>query len=124
MQILIINFFFGLKDHPTSTLITILPTNTTVLRDRTVSLHCSTDANPDAHTYHWYFNGNLTGNSSSGVFNITVKEDGEYTCVPENKVGTGSNASVGITAVGEFHIRFSPILCSQYKDSTSPHHPF
>ena len=109
-----------------------------MLRDRTVSLNCSTDANPDAHTYHWYLNGNLTGahtyhwylngnltgNSNSGVFNITVKEDGEYTCVPENKVGTGSNASVGITAVCEFHIRFSPILCSQYKDSTSPHHPF
>ena len=95
-----------------------------MLRDRTVSLNCSTDANPDARTYHWYLNGNLTGNSNSGVFNITVKEDGEYTCVPENKVGTGSNASVGITAVGEFHIRFSPILCSQYKDSTSPHHPF
>ena len=104
-------------------MITILPTNTTELRDRTVSLNCSTDANPDAHTYHWYFNGNLTGNSSSGVFNITVKEDGEYTCVPENKVGTGSNASVGITAVGEFHIRFSPILCSQYKDSSSPPPP-
>ena len=54
-----------------------------MLRDRTVSLNCSTDANPDARTYHWYLNGNLTGNSNSGVFNITVKEDGEYTCVPE-----------------------------------------
>ncbi|XP_066024470.1 hemicentin-1-like isoform X4 [Pocillopora verrucosa] len=93
------NCTIDVQYHPTSTLITILPTNTTVLHDRTVSLNCSTDANPDAHTYHWYFNGNLTGNSSSGVFNITVKEDGEYTCVPENKVGTGSNASVGITAV-------------------------
>ena len=52
------------------------------------------------------------------MFNISVEEDGEYTCVPENKVGIGSNASVGITAVGEFHFRFNLIICSQYKDST------
>lgn len=74
---------------------------TTPNDDTAMKLNCSTDANPDAHTYHFYFNGNLTGNSSSGVFNISVKEDGEYTCVPGNKVGTGSNASISITAVGE-----------------------
>ena len=37
------------------------------------------------------------------------KEDGEYTCVPVNKVGTGSNASVGITAVGEFSVELTAI---------------
>ena len=43
------------------------------------------------------------------MFNIPVKEDGEYTCVPVNKVGTGSNASVGITAVGEFSVELTAI---------------
>ena len=82
-------------------MITALPTNTTVLHNTVMMLNCTTDANPDAHTYHFYFNGNLIGNSSSGVFNITVKEDGEYTCVPVNSLGAGSNASVSITSVVE-----------------------
>ena len=82
-------------------MITTVPTNTTVLHDSVVLLTCNADANPSVHTYHFYFNGNLIGNSSSGVFNISVKEDGEYTCVPVNSLGAGSNASVSITSVGE-----------------------
>ena len=82
-------------------MITTVPTNTTVLRDSAVLLTCNADANPSVHTYHFYFNGNLIGNSSSGVFNISVNEDGEYTCVPANSLGAGSNASVSITSVGE-----------------------
>ena len=31
------------------------------------------------------------------------------TCVPVNIVGTGSNASVGITAVGEFSVELTAI---------------
>ena len=72
-----------------------------MLCDAAVSLKCTTVANPDAHVYHFYFNGNLVGNSSSGVFNTTVMADGVYTCVPVNTVGTGDNATVGITAVGK-----------------------
>ena len=83
-------------------MITTAPTNTTVLRDRAVLLSCKADANPSVHTYHLYFNGNH--NSSSGVFNISVKEDGEYTCVPVNSLGAGSNASVSITSVGECNV--------------------
>ena len=82
-------------------MITTFPTNTTVLCDSAMSLSCNADANPIVLTYHFFFNGNLIGNSSSGVFNITVKEDGEYTCVPVNSLCAGSNASVSITSVGE-----------------------
>ena len=85
-------------------MITALPRNTTVLRDAAVSLKCTTDANPDAHIYHFYLNGNLIGNGSSGVFNTTVKEDGVYSCAPINTVGTGDNATVSITAVGKYLI--------------------
>ena len=73
-----------------------------MLRDAAMSLKCITDANPDAHIYHFYLNGKLIGSGSSGVFNITVKEDGVYTCVPLNTVGIGDNATVSITAVGKF----------------------
>ena len=82
-------------------MITTVLTNTTVLCDSAMSLTCNADANPSVQTYHFYFNGNLIGNSSSGVFNISVKEDGEYTCVPVNSLGVASNASVSITSVGE-----------------------
>ena len=85
-------------------MITTLPQNTTVLRDATVSIECSTDANPDAHIYHFYLNDNLIGNSSSGVFNTTVIADGVYTCVPANTVGIQSNSTVRVTAVGKLYI--------------------
>ena len=88
-------------DAPSSTNLITVPNNTTLLRESNISLNCSTDANPDAHIYHFYLNESLIGNSSSGVFNTTVMEDGVYTCVPINTVGTGVNATVSITVVGE-----------------------
>jgi len=91
-----------LIDQPTASALTTVPSNTTVLHGTTVSVNCVTDANPAAHLYYFYFNGALIGNSSSGVFNVTVKADGQYICVPINRVGTGHNATVSITAVGEF----------------------
>ena len=73
-----------------------------MLRDNNLLLNCSADANPAVYVYFFYFNGNLIGNSSSGVFNVTVKADGVYTCVPLNTVGTGDNGTIKVTAVGEF----------------------
>ena len=92
-----------LVDAPSSTNLITVPNNTTVLRESNISLDCSTDANPDAHIYHFYLNDNLIGNSSSGAFNTTVMVDGVYTCVPINTVGTGDNDSVSITVVGELY---------------------
>ena len=94
-----LSLFFS--DQPTASTLTSVPSNTTVLHGTTVSLNCSTDANPPAHVYDFYFNDILIGNSSSGVFNVTVKADGVYTCVPINTVGTGHNATVSVTAVGK-----------------------
>ncbi|XP_022805186.1 peroxidasin homolog [Stylophora pistillata] len=71
----------------------------TVLRGSTLVRRCDVEGNPDAHAYNLYFNGNFIGNSSCGVFNISVKEDGEYTCVPVNKFGIGSNGSVSVNVV-------------------------
>lgn len=90
-----------LADAPSSTKLITVPNNTTLLRKSNISLDCSTDANPEAHTYFFYLNDNPIGNSGSGVFNITVTADGVYTCVPVNTVGTGDNAIVSITVVGE-----------------------
>ena len=94
-------YAFYIIDEPFNTRLTTTPSNTTVLRGSTVSLNCSTDANPDAHVYQFYFNNDSIGNSSSGVFNVTVNQNGVYTCVPINKVGSGRNTTVSITAVGK-----------------------
>ena len=91
-------------------MITALPQNSTVLHDATVSLKCTTDANPDAHIYHFYLNDSLIGNSSSGVFNTTVMADGVYTCVPINIGGTGDNATVSIITVGKCKQTSSPLF--------------
>ena len=72
-----------------------------MLREAAVSLKCTTDANPDAHIFHFYLNSSFVGNSSSGVFTFTVKADGVYTCVPLNTVGTGDIATVSINSVGK-----------------------
>ena len=91
-------------------MITTLPQNSTVLRDASVSITCTTDANPDAHIYHFYLNDNLIGNSSSGVFNTTVMADGVYRCVAINTVGTGDNATVNITTVGKCRHTSCPLF--------------
>ena len=90
---------------------TVTPTNTTLLRGSNVSLNCSTDANPDAHMYQFYFNVAYIGNSSSGIFNVTVDADGVYTCVPINIVGTRHNASVSFTAVGKLVKYYTSLNC-------------
>ena len=76
------------------------PKYTTVLLNSSLILLCVTNANPPA-LYLLYFNENYIGNSSSGELNITVKGDGVYTCVPINTMGTGSNDTLNIIAVGE-----------------------
>ncbi|RMX57152.1 hypothetical protein pdam_00025214 [Pocillopora damicornis] len=40
-----------------------------------LSLNFSSDANPNAHTYHFYLNGKSLGNSYFDAFNINVKKD-------------------------------------------------
>ena len=100
-------------DQPTASGLATVPSNTTVLIGSTVSLNCSTDANPSAHVYQLYFSDTLIGNSSSGVFNVTVAADGVYTCVPNNAVGTGHNATVRVTAVGKFTSKHDSFECSQ-----------
>ena len=94
----------SIVDRPSTSALTTVPNNTTVLRGNTLSLICSTEANPDAHVYQFYFYDTIIGDSSSGVLNVTVEEDGVYTCVPFNIIGTGDNASVSVTAVGRLHI--------------------
>lgn len=51
--------------------------------------------------YQLYVHDTIIGNSSDGLFNITVNAGGAYTCVPINKVDVGSNVTVNFTVVGK-----------------------
>ena len=81
-------------------MLTTVPSNNTILSGSNIYLICNTNANPSAHIYQFYFNGVPIGSSNSGVFIVDVEEDGVYTCVPINRIGTGHNATASVTAVG------------------------
>ncbi|XP_068732589.1 neural cell adhesion molecule 2-like isoform X2 [Montipora capricornis] len=85
---------------PSGTTIELTPSNTTVLRGSSLSINCTTDANPMAHVFEFYLDDVYIGNSSSGMYNVTVSADGAYTCVPVNTVGKEENATVVISTVG------------------------
>lgn len=105
-------FCYLLVDAPSSTNLITVPNNTILLRGSIISLDCSADANPNAHIYQFYLNDYLIGNSSSGVFNTTLIEDGQYSCVPINTVSTGEKDTISITVVGELHLScFVFFLC-------------
>ena len=72
-----------------------------MLRKSLLSLICQTDGSPEVE-FRLYFNGRLIKTSASGIFQVSVMSDGSFTCVPFNKVGTGKNASVIVTAIGKF----------------------
>ncbi|XP_068746696.1 peroxidasin homolog [Montipora capricornis] len=84
---------------PSGTTIELTPSNTTVLLGSSLSINCTTDANPMAHVFQFYLDDVYIGNSSSGVYNVTVTADGAYTCVPVNTVGKEENATVVISTV-------------------------
>lgn len=100
LGMILINVIIFFEDAPDETTLTTVPSNRTLLRGSIMTLNCQTVTSPEAE-YHFYFNGKFIGNSSTGVLRVSVKEDGDYTCVPTNTVSTGDNATVSITVVGK-----------------------
>ncbi|XP_068686462.1 hemicentin-1-like isoform X2 [Montipora foliosa] len=94
--------------RPSGTTIELTPSNTTILRDSSLSINCTTDANPVAHVFQFYLDDVYIGNSSSGVYNVTVTADGAYTCVPVNTVGKEENATVVISTVDAPSVKVHP----------------
>ena len=101
----------GVTDGPSGTTVELTPSNTTVLRGSSLSINCSTDSNPMAHVFQFYLDDIYIGNSTSGVYNVTVTADGAYTCVPLNTVGKEQNATVVIRTVGKWNRHNHYICC-------------
>ncbi|KAJ8001590.1 hypothetical protein DPEC_G00171050, partial [Dallia pectoralis] len=68
-----------------------------IVEGSSVTLTCSSDANPPVYNYTWY-KKNVTSPKASGqsysITNITSEDSGDYYCVAENVIG--SNNSTGL----------------------------
>lgn len=75
--------------------------DTVVLAGGSLFLNCTSDANPTVSVFQLVFDSALIATSSSGMFSVTVKKTGMYTCIPVNEVGSGDSATVKVTVLGK-----------------------
>ncbi|XP_063065482.1 sialoadhesin-like, partial [Engraulis encrasicolus] len=75
---------------PRNTSASVSPPGNIVEGD-SVTLTCSSDANPPVHTYTWYktnSNDTVVGSGQNyDIINITTEDSGQYYCRPDNSVG-------------------------------------
>ena len=91
-------------DKPRNTTLLSSAVVDSVTANDSVTLNCSTDANPPAHVFSLYHEGSvITQNASFTIERVTWSDQGEYTCVPSNILGEGENASIALTVFGKFH---------------------
>ncbi|XP_045568583.1 sialoadhesin isoform X5 [Salmo salar] len=86
------------KYGPKNTSVSVSPSGG-IVEDSSVTLTCSSDANPPVDKYTWYKkNGaSLTGSEKTYNFTTISSEDsGEYYCEAENKYGRLNSSSVSV----------------------------
>ncbi|KAG5278782.1 hypothetical protein AALO_G00102720 [Alosa alosa] len=70
-----------------------------------VTLTCSSDANPPVHTYTWYMKSGaeslVRGSGESISFNVTSDTNGLYYCEAQNAVGSANSSQVQIVTEDE-----------------------
>uniref|UniRef100_A0AAY5K0G6 B-cell receptor CD22 n=1 Tax=Esox lucius TaxID=8010 RepID=A0AAY5K0G6_ESOLU len=106
----------SVTDGPKNTSVSVIPSGE-IVEGSSVTLTCSSDANPPVDKYTWY-KKTVTSPKASGqsysITNIRPEDSGEYYCEAENGVGSNNStalmiitgkqtsvltASVGITVV-------------------------
>ncbi|XP_029545590.1 uncharacterized protein LOC115147482 [Salmo trutta] len=83
---------------PKNTLVSVSPSGE-IVEDSSVTLTCSSDANPPVDKYTWYKKNvaSLTGSEKTYNFTTISSEDsGEYYCEAENKYGRLNSSSVSV----------------------------
>ncbi|XP_064176114.1 B-cell receptor CD22-like, partial [Anguilla rostrata] len=78
---------------PKSTSVSVSPSGE-IVEGSSVTLTCSSDANPPAQRYTWYKNNSAVSSETGGpedsytIKNITLQDAGEYYCAAGNGIGT------------------------------------
>eukprot|EP00063_Salmo_salar_P082549 XP_014057384.1 PREDICTED: sialoadhesin-like [Salmo salar] len=83
-------------DGPKNTSVSVSPSGG-IVEGSSVTLTCSSDANPHVDKYTWY-KKNVTSPKASGhrytITKFSTEDSGEYYCVVENKYGCLNSSSV------------------------------
>ena len=100
-------FVFVLPDAPRKT-----TAHVEIEGDNSMTLTCSSDANPPVHNYTWYMKRGtqispLGAGQSFIAANINNDTSGLYFCVARNSVGEQNSTVVSVPIVGK-------ITCSDY----------
>ncbi|XP_064816353.1 B-cell receptor CD22-like [Oncorhynchus masou masou] len=89
---------------PKNTLVSVSPSGE-IVEGSSVTLTCSSDANPPVDKYTWY-KKNVTSPKASGqsysITNIISEDRGEYYCEAENKYGRLNSSSVFVDVQSVF----------------------
>ncbi|KAL1005528.1 hypothetical protein UPYG_G00060250 [Umbra pygmaea] len=88
----------NVKYKPKNTSVSVSPSGE-IVEGSSVTLTCSSDANPPVDKYTWY-KKNVTSSKASGqnysITNIRSEDSGEYYCEAENKYGHLNSSTVSV----------------------------
>ncbi|KAL1005526.1 hypothetical protein UPYG_G00060230 [Umbra pygmaea] len=87
---------------PRNTSVSVSPSGK-IMEGSSVTLTCSSDANPPVDNYTWY-KKNVTSPKASGqsynITNITSEDSGEYYCEAHSKIASKNSTSMMLTVAG------------------------
>ena len=91
-------------DKPWNTSLLSSEKSSIITFDSSVTITCRTKSNPPPYHYTFYKDGVVVQKGIARSFNITqvsYRDQGTYTCVPENIPGRGSSAVLNLTVQGK-----------------------
>ena len=94
------------------TIVTTNLTNNTVLVNKTFSITCSAQANPPAKYQFYRGNEYISGADNNAVIITTVPERVKmvnYSCIPVNSRGNGTQGAVAVTVHCKYLIVLIPL---------------
>ncbi|XP_041958696.1 B-cell receptor CD22-like [Alosa sapidissima] len=92
--------FLHVRYKPKNVLVSVSPGERGLMEGSSVTLTCSSDANPPVHNYTWYMKNGaeslVRGTGESISFNVTSDTSGLYHCEAQNEEGSQNSAGVVI----------------------------
>ncbi|KAI5613897.1 B-cell receptor CD22-like, partial [Silurus asotus] len=91
--------FLSTLDPPKNISVSISPSGE-IMKGSSVTLTCSSDANPPVETYTWFKGSTSVGKAKNfTISNISSEDSGEYKCMCSNEVGHQNSTSVTLNVL-------------------------